>query len=66
MPPTNSLEVVIGRVQIQEQLINLVDDFCGPRVLAVNLVDNRDRRQTGFERLLQDALMLVRMLTGVG
>ena len=47
------LDLVLGRVQVQEQLVAGVDDLGDPRVRAVHLVDDDDHRQLGLERLAQ-------------
>ena len=44
-------DLVLVRVQIQEELLDLVDDLGRPRVAAVHLVHDQDHRQSRFERL---------------
>src|SRR5205085_4401812 len=48
------LDLLVGGVQIEKQLINLVDDFRRACVGAIDLVDDRDRWQTRLERFSQD------------
>ena len=48
------IELVFGRVQIDEQVVDFVEDFGGPRVGTVDLVQDDHRRQLGGERFLQD------------
>ena len=45
------LDVVIGRVEIEEQLVDLVEDLMRPRVAAVDLVEHDDGGQMLRERL---------------
>ena len=48
------LDLVVGRVEIEEELVDLVDDLGDPRVGPVDLVDDQDHRQPRLERLAQD------------
>ncbi len=60
------IEQFLGRVEIDEQVVNFVQHFLGTRVGAVNLVDHHDRRQLGFQRLAQHiARLRQRALAGV-
>ena len=44
-------DLVLVRVQIQEELLDLVHDLGRPSVAAVDLVHDQDHRQTRLERL---------------
>ena len=48
------VDLFFGGVEVDEQVVDLVQDLRGPRVLAVDLVDDHDRGQSQFERLQQD------------
>ena len=45
------LDVVIGRVEVEEQLVDLVEHLMRPRVAAVDLVQHDDGGQMLGERL---------------
>ena len=45
------IQLFIAGIQIQEQLIDLIDDFLCPLVFLVDLVDQQDRTQSVFQRL---------------
>ncbi len=47
------IELIFGRVEIDEQIVDFVEHFLDARVGAVDLVDDDDRRQARFERLHQ-------------
>ena len=47
------VELLFGRVEVDEQVVDLVQHFLDPRVRAVDLVDDDDRRQPALERLAQ-------------
>ena len=47
------LDLLLGGVQVDEQVVDFVQDFRGARVLTVDLVDHHDRGQSQFERLGQ-------------
>src|SRR5207245_2365134 len=47
------LELVLGRVEVDEEVVHLVEDLGRPRVAAVDLVDDDDGREPGLEGLLQ-------------
>ena len=47
------VELLLGRVEIDEEVEDLVQDFLEPRVGPVDLVDDDDRRQPPLERLPQ-------------
>ena len=47
------VELVLGRVEIDEQVVDLVQHFLDARVGPVDLVDDDDRRQPPLERLAQ-------------
>ena len=51
-------DLVLVRVQIQEELLDLMDDLGRPGVATVDLVDDEDDRQLRFERLPQDEARL--------
>ena len=44
------VELVFDRVQIDKEIVNLVQDLLRPRIWAIDLVDDDDRRQLGLER----------------
>ena len=52
------LELVLRRLEVDEEVVDLVQHLGGPRVAPVDLVDDDDRRQPGLERLLQDEARL--------
>ena len=45
------VELVFGGVEIDEQVVDLVQDFLGTRVGTVDLVDDEDGRQLGSSAL---------------
>ena len=45
------LEDALVGVEIDEQVIDLVDDFLGPGIGAIDLVDDEDGRELGLEGL---------------
>jgi hypothetical protein len=47
------LDLVLGRVKVDEQVVNLIQDLLGPRIRTIDLVEDDDRRQTAFECLPQ-------------
>ena len=47
------LDLVLVGAEIEEELVHLVDDLCDARIGAVDLVDDKDHRQSRFERLAQ-------------
>src|SRR2546422_1016479 len=47
------LELVLGRVEVDEEVVHLVEDLGRPRVAAIDLVDDDDGREPGLEGLLQ-------------
>src|SRR5437867_449796 len=47
------LKLVLGRVEVDEEVVHLVEDLGRPRVAAVDLVDDDDGREFGLEGLLQ-------------
>ena len=47
------LEQVLGGVEVDEQVVDLVQDLLRPGVVPVDLVDDDDRRQAALERLAQ-------------
>ena len=52
------VELVFAGVEIDEQVVDLVQHFLRARVGAVDLVDDQDRRQLGFQRLAQHVARL--------
>ncbi len=48
------LDLGLVRVEVEEQLVDLVDDLLDARVGPVDLVDHEDHRQPRLERLAQD------------
>ena len=48
------VKLVLRRVQVDEEVVDLVQHFLHPRVRPVDFVDHNDRRQLGFQRLAQD------------
>ena len=60
------LDLVLARVEVDEQLVDLVDDLGDARVRPVDLVDDEDHRQPRLERLAQhEARLGQRALGGV-
>jgi len=60
------VELILGGVEVDEQVVDLVEHLGGPRILAVDLVDDDDRRQARLERLLEhEARLRQRPLGGV-
>ncbi len=47
------LDLVFGRVEVDEEVVDLVQHFLRPRVRPVDLVHHDDRRQAALERLAQ-------------
>ena len=47
------IELVLGRVQIDEQIVDLVEHFLNARIRAVDFIDHHDRRQARFQRFHQ-------------
>ncbi len=45
------IEQVLGGVQVDEEIVDLVEDFLDARVRPVDLVDHQHRRQIGFQGL---------------
>ena len=48
------IQLLIGGVQVQEQLIDFIDDFLCALILFIDLVDEQDRTQAEFQRLAED------------
>ena len=48
------VELVFVRVEIDEEVVDLVEDFLGAGVGAIDFVDDEDGEQLGFERLGED------------
>ena len=60
------VQLFVGRVQIEEQIVNLVDDLIGPFVLLVDLVDQENRAQAAFQTLLEhEARLRHRSFAGI-
>ncbi len=53
------VELLLLGVEVDEQVIDLVEDLLGAGIGAVNLVDDDDGLQTGFQSLAED-------VTGLG
>jgi hypothetical protein len=47
------VELVLVGVEIDEQIVDLVEDFLDPRVGPIDFVDNNNWRQPPLERLAQ-------------
>ena len=47
------LELRLAGVQVDKKIVDLVQHFFGPCVLAVDLVDDHHHRQPGFQRFAQ-------------
>ena len=47
------IQLVLDRVEVDEQVVDLVQDFLDARVGPIDLVDDDDRRQAPLERLPQ-------------
>ena len=45
------IELILMRVEIDEQIVNFVEHFLDAGVGTINFVDDENRRQLGFERL---------------
>ena len=43
------IQLLIRCTQIQEQIIDLIDDLIDPGILLIDLVDEQDRIETGFQ-----------------
>ena len=52
------VELVLGGVEIDEQIVDFVQHLLRPRVTAVDLVDHHDGRQLGLQRFAQDIASL--------
>ncbi len=52
------VELLVGGVELEEELENHVEHLVGAGVLAVDLVDDDDRLGPDFERLAQDEFRL--------
>ena len=60
------IQLLVRRVERDEQFKHLVQNFFRVRVLAVNLVDDHDRLGAGFERLAQhEARLRLRAFGGI-
>ena len=60
------IELILGRIEIDEQVVDLVEYFRNTGVGPVDLVDDDDRRQLGLQRLHQHVARLrERTLAGV-
>ena len=47
------VDLLLVRVEVDEEVVDLVEDFLRPRVRPVDLVDDDERRQPALERLAQ-------------
>ena len=52
------VELILMRVQIDEQIVDFVQHFLNARVRAVDLIDDDDRRQPRFQRFHQHVARL--------
>ena len=52
------IELVFGRVEIDEEIVNFIEHLGRTRVGPVDFVQHHDRRQLGRQRLLQDVARL--------
>ncbi len=52
------IELVFAGIEIDEQVVDLVQHFLRARIRTVDLVDDQDRRQLGFQRLAQHVARL--------
>ncbi len=52
------LELVFGRVEVNEEVVDFVHHFLGARVGAVNLVDDDNGRKLGLQRLAKHVARL--------
>ena len=52
------LDLLLGRVEVEEELVGLVDDLGDSRVRSVDLVDDEDDRKALLQRLAQDEARL--------
>jgi hypothetical protein len=60
------VELLLGRVEVDEQVVDLVEHFLHARVGPVDLVDDQQRRQPALERLAQhEARLRQRPFRGV-
>ena len=48
------VELILGGVEVDEEIVDFVQHRGGPRIGAVDLVDDDDRRETTLERLAED------------
>ena len=48
------IKLIISCVQFQEQIINFIDNLSCTLILFIHLVDQKDRLQAAFQRLLQN------------
>ncbi len=48
------LDLILFGIEIEEQFINLVYDLVGTRVGTVDLVEDHDDREVGFQRFPKD------------
>ena len=47
------LDLRLVRIEVEEELVDLVDDLLDPRVRTIDLVDDEDHREPRLERLAQ-------------
>jgi len=52
------IQLFVGRFQRQKEIIDQIHDDFGALVLLIDLVDEEDRFQSEFERLLKDEARL--------
>src|SRR5262249_14353666 len=52
------IELLLGCIQIDKEVVDLIYHFLNPRVRSVDLVDHRNRRELRLQRLHQDVASL--------
>ena len=52
------VELIICRVQFQEQIVDLIDHFICTCIRLVHLIDEQNRTQADFKRLLENETSL--------
>src|SRR6185503_2673728 len=52
------LDLFVRGIEVKKQLVDLVNDFSGTSVAAIDLVDHRDGRQSRLESLAQNETRL--------
>jgi len=52
------VELILGGVEVDEKIVDFVQDFFGPRVRAVDLVQDHHGGKLGRERFLENVARL--------